>query len=464
MLLALRVRNFKSIRSADVRFGPLTCFIGHNGVGKSNLFDAIHFLSLLAEVDIHEAAARIRHTTDGTSSPLDLLYGRDPDATVEIAADMIVPSTVWDDFEEPTKPSTTLLRYEISLNYEQAGDRLVVSAERLSHIKFADFRSFVGFEHSRAFRQSVALGSRRGGPLISTDETAGAIRLHGDGGSRGRPLPVGKSPLTVVGGTNTVDYPTVLGAKREMESWKLLHLEPSSMRAPDRRSADPHVTDSGAHLAATLNALLEADPDIRHELVNRLRELNSDVHEVNVDYDKTRDQLALQARVSDVDSWLYARSLSDGTLRYIALTVMLLDVHDRGVLCLEEPENGIHPSRVPELVDLLRDYAVDPSEAVDLGNPLRQVVINTHSPEVARQLSPDDLVFVERGVRPDGPSASVFRPIAGAWRVSSSNGFPGSAGSTSRPKDLQALADFIGGSPLGVLGERQLAFDFGTAQ
>lgn len=31
-----------------MRFGPFTCFIGHNGVGKSNLFDAIHFLSSLA--------------------------------------------------------------------------------------------------------------------------------------------------------------------------------------------------------------------------------------------------------------------------------------------------------------------------------------------------------------------------------------------------------------------------------
>lgn len=457
MLLALRVRNFKSIRDASVRFGPLTCFIGHNGVGKSNLFDAIRFLSLLAEVDIHEAAARIRHTTDGIASPRDLIYGRSTSETVELSADMIVPSYVHDDFEEPAQPSTTLLRYEISLAYEESGDRLAVTRERLSHVKLGDFHTFVGFNHKKSFRQSVAVGSRRGGPLISTDPQAGAIRLHGDGGSRGRPLPVGKSPLTVIGGTNTADYPTVLAAKREMESWKLLHLEPSSMRAPDRRSAEPHVTDSGAHLAATLNSLLESNPEVKYELVNRLRELNSDVHELDVDYDKARDQLALQARVSDVDSWLFARSLSDGTLRYIALAIMLLDVHDRGVLCLEEPENGIHPSRVPELVDLLRDYAVDPAEPVDLDNPLRQVVINTHSPEVARQLSADDLIFVERGLRPDAPSASVFRPISGTWRT-------GRDEAGARPKDLQALADFIGGSPVGDLATAQLKLDFGTAQ
>ena len=63
MLVALSVRNFKSIREAHVRFGPFTCFIGHNGVGKSNLFDAIHFLSSLAERNISDAATEVRRRT-----------------------------------------------------------------------------------------------------------------------------------------------------------------------------------------------------------------------------------------------------------------------------------------------------------------------------------------------------------------------------------------------------------------
>ena len=42
MLVRLSIKHFKSIREAHIRFGPFTCFTGHNGVGKSNLFDAIH--------------------------------------------------------------------------------------------------------------------------------------------------------------------------------------------------------------------------------------------------------------------------------------------------------------------------------------------------------------------------------------------------------------------------------------
>lgn len=457
MLLSLTVSNFKSITDAVVRLGPLTCFVGHNGVGKSNLFDAIQFMSRLAEVSIHDAAQDVRTTVDGSTSPLDLIYDRDPQRSIRLAADMIAPLSVVDDFGRNATASTTLLRYDVGLRYSADEDRLIVDRETLSHHKLGDFTSLVGFDASHDFRASVAQGSRRGGPLISTDESRGAIQLHGDGGSRGRPLPVATSPLTVVAGTNTADYPTVLAAKREMASWKLLHLEPSAMRTPDLRSARPHVTASGGHLAATLRTILaRGDQDARQQLVNRLQELNADVRDLEVYEDKVRDQLALRARIEGADSWLFSRSLSDGTLRYVALAIMLMDVEERGLLALEEPENGIHPSRVPELVELLYDYAVEPSMAIGAGNPLRQVAVNSHSPEVARRLRLEDLVFVERARRAEQPSATVFRPVEGTWRVAG-------MAETLPPKDKQSVADFIGGAPLRDDLAAQMSFDFGTA-
>ena len=75
------------------------------------------------------------------------------------------------------------------------------------------------------------------------------------------------------------------------------------------------------------------------------------------------------------------------------------------------PENGIEPSGVPALMQLLRDYAVDGSEPVDpLDNPLRQVVINTHSREVVRQLPASEILFVESIKASDGRFAQV-RPV-----------------------------------------------------
>ena len=48
MLTRLQVSGFKNLVDVDVRFGPFTCIAGANGTGKSNLFDAIQFMSRLA--------------------------------------------------------------------------------------------------------------------------------------------------------------------------------------------------------------------------------------------------------------------------------------------------------------------------------------------------------------------------------------------------------------------------------
>lgn len=456
MLVSLSIKNFKSIREAHVRFGPVTCFIGHNGVGKSNLFDAIRFLSALADRKIPEAIAEVHPASDGGCSPIDFVFGWNPELSIELCASMIAPREAEDAFGAAAEPSTTLLTYGIKLGYDRDSGRLLVERESLTHAKLRDFRRFTGFETASAFRKSVALGGRRGGPLISTQ--GDRIQLHGDGGSRGRSAPVGKSALTVVGGTNSSDYPTVLAAKLEMSSWRVLHLQPSAMRTPDVRGAPSRVSAAGRHMPATLDALVERDPDATAEILFRLRQLNPDILDLAVCSDEVRDQLALRARVSGVDKWLHARSLSDGTLRYVALVLMLADTRDRAALCIEEPENGIHPSRVPNLVELLRDYAVDVDGPVAPDNPLRQVVLNSHSPETARQLSFGEIVFVERGAtRSDGP-ISVFRPVAGEWRSAC-----GDYGAGSHPIDRQAVVDFIGGSPLGPHLE-QSELEFGSVR
>ena len=92
---------------------------------------------------------------------------------------------------------------------------------------------------------------------------------------------------------------------------------------------------------------------------------------------------------------LPARSLSDGTLRFLALAVLDLDYSETGLICLEEPENGIHPERVPAILDLLQSIPVDPFEESSPDNPLRQVIINTHSPKVVREIPEQSLVYIE---------------------------------------------------------------------
>ena len=80
---------------------------------------------------------------------------------------------------------------------------------------------------------------------------------------------------------------------------------------------------------------------------------------------------------------IYAHQLSEGTLRLLALCILEYDDKHTGLLCFEEPENGIHPFRIQAMAYLLKDLSVD---FVDTDVPLRQVIVNTHSPVLVSRL------------------------------------------------------------------------------
>ena len=89
--------------------------------------------------------------------------------------------------------------------------------------------------------------------------------------------------------------------------------------------------------------------------------------------------------LKDSDGKEYSsRVLSEGTLRILALCVIWLDDKYEGLLCFEEPENGVHPSRISSMATLLSDLV---SDFTQMDNPLRQVIINTHSTVFIRQMN-----------------------------------------------------------------------------
>jgi recombinational DNA repair ATPase RecF len=74
VLTRLKVAGFKNLVDIDVRFGPFTCIAGANGVGKSNLFDAIKFLSALADHQLLDAAMSVRDEGNRTGDVRSLFH------------------------------------------------------------------------------------------------------------------------------------------------------------------------------------------------------------------------------------------------------------------------------------------------------------------------------------------------------------------------------------------------------
>lgn len=426
MLTRLKIKGFKNLFDCDVPFGPFTCVAGINASGKSNLFDAIMFLHDLANYSIVEAASRVRDNTGRRATNLKSLFTALPSGEVhdiDLEAEFLVRKVVLDDFGREAKPSATHLRYKVMLRYVQplgqTPERIELVHESLTYVLKTESRKRLGFGTSIEFWNSVIGGARRA-DFISTEVNEGVsiIRLRQDG-HQGRPLdiPAPNSPRTILSTINTDDKPTALAARREMQSWRLLQLEPSKLRLPDDFSDESTVSSEGAHMPATLARLSKYS-----EVANRLSELLPEVRTVEVDVDEGRRLKTLVVTQRDGSSHT-ARSLSDGTLRFLALAIISADSSSGGLICLEEPENGIHPSRVRAMMELLGDIASDPELAVGPDNPLRQIIINTHSPLVVQKLRKCDLL-VSLPVKARGVSTTIFAPIEGTWRVPEGSKMP----------------------------------------
>lgn len=223
--------------------------------------------------------------------------------------------------------------------------------------------------------------------------------MHQDG-NKGRTTDfiAQKMPSTLLS-TVTSESPTAFLARQEMRNWMMLQLEPSALRQPNSiyEVKNAEIRANGLNLPATLYRLRseKKDKDVYQTLTNKLSELVDNIDLISIDKDDKRDLLTLQIQFKD-GLVLPAQSLSDGTLRFLGLAIIEQDNTGSRLICLEEPENGINPKKIYEMIDLLEGMATDTDCVVDDDNRLRQVIVNTHSPIVVSCV-PDESLYLAKG-------------------------------------------------------------------
>jgi len=429
MILRLLVKGFKNLYDTEILFGPFNCIAGANGIGKSNLFDAIKFLSEAAnhENTILDAAYKIRDERNKKKSPQDVrsLFYSDGKTSVdsfEFEVDMIIPAKGIDHLGQIAEATTTSLKYQLKIGLKKdilGQEGLQIISENLTPITKREMkRRLTQMNASNAWIDSVILG-KRGTPFIETEFGADIVTISTDKAGRRKTLKIDQLPRTVLSTATSIESPTMVLAKREFESWKILQFEPSSLRSPDDIvfSESPSISSSGEHLPTTLFRLMNDKTsvgDVRIKIRNELSELLPDVEKIDIDRDEKRDLITLNV-TNKAGVTLPARSLSDGTLRFLALALIENDPNMKGVFCLEEPENGIHPERIRPIVKLIENIACDLSYSSDESNPLRQVIINTHSPLVVAEIAVDDLLYGEQTFIQGNPCID-FKFLAKTWR------------------------------------------------
>ena len=391
MITYIKINGFKSFQNFEMQFTPLTVIAGANASGKSNLFDALKLLGRLAETDLKTAFSEQR----GNPSELFSQYDEDEYASeMEFIIEMLVNRQIKDNWGGQVDLKYTRLKYQLKIKRvkNQIGfeDLLIVNEhlENLKHLEDEWIKNYISGKVIQFWRPKLPKGGgRRQVPYIETKEQNGIstiiVRKDGTAGNR-KMYPAEKASQTILSSINSVDFPHIFAAKEEMRSWKFLQLNPEDLREPTRQDIGlkDTITQSGKNLAAALFRIKQDDEYNLTEISRNLNELLPNLTEVNVYDDKANRQFIIKIKGEDGREFS-SRVLSEGTLRLLTLCILQYDNQYTGLLCFEEPENGIHPFRIQTMAMLLKNLTVDFQEKE---TPLRQVIVNTHSPVLVNEL------------------------------------------------------------------------------
>jgi len=365
-----------------MEFTPLTIVAGTNASGKSNLFDALMLLSNLAETDNIKKAFKDQR---GEFLELFTQFSENNFAQeMEFCIEMLVNKRITDAWGNQATLKYTRLRYELKIRRytnESGIEDIEVTFESLVNLKHKEDKwiNLIPIQYREIWRPKVVTG-KRGIPYIITsvenDILTVEVPQDGKTGNKRR-FPLKNAYRTVLSSFDTTDFPHVLAVKEEMKSWKFLQLNPEDLRKPtDKSNGEDVISPSGKNLAAALNRISLKNDFSMKEISRKLQTFVPNFIEVKVLDDKENKQFLIKLTDKDGKEFT-SRVLSEGTLRLLALCILEQDDQHTGLLCFEEPENGIHPYRISSMSDLLKNLTND---FTDIEMPLRQVIVNTHSP------------------------------------------------------------------------------------
>jgi predicted ATPase len=390
MLTYIKINGFKSFHNFEMEFSPFTVIAGANASGKSNLFDALKLLGRLAEADNLKKAFREQR---GEFMELFTQYGENDYANeMSFCVEMLVNQKIKDAWGNEENLKYTRLRYELKIKRytNSAGiEDLAVTYEHLENLKHQEDKWIKLIpQNSRDYWRPKVVTGKRGIPYIKTENENGGIDTvlvpqDGKTGNKRR-FPLNNASRTVLSSFETIDFPHVLAAKEEMRSWQFLELNPEDLRQPtNKNTGEDTLSQSGKNLAAVLYRIKQEDPYILREISRKLQTFLPDFIEVDVIDDTENKQYLIKIKDKD-KKWYSSRVLSEGTLRILALCILEYDNKHKGLLCFEEPENGIHPLRIEAMAKLLKGLSLDFN---DTEMPLHQVIVNTHSPVLVYQIN-----------------------------------------------------------------------------
>lgn len=371
-LKSIKLTNFLSFgpNSDEVPLSSLNVVIGPNGSGKSNLIEAIELIR---------------------SSPKDLLTpirdgggvgdwlwkgaGSKPTASIDAV------------FRNPRGPDA--LRYVLS--FTDVGQRFEIVDERIEyeHADEGHDKPYIFYAFQNGNPVLNVRGDRRRLQYEDIDVTSSILSQRKD--------PDQYPELTYLG--------TRFSQIRLYRDWAFGRY--TSPRLPQKADLpNDQLAADGSNLGLVLNRL-RREPSVKKQLLSMLQDLYEGID----DFDVIIEGGTVQVFFHEGNMVVPATRLSDGTLRYLCLLAILCQTKPPPLLCIEEPELGLHPDILPMVARLL----VSASERT-------QLIVTTHSDVLVDALTdqPEAVIIAEKsreGTRLERLDGEALKPWLEKYRL-----------------------------------------------
>lgn len=321
----ITIKGFKSISSIEkLKLEPINVLIGPNGSGKSNFIGAFSFLHAIREGRMQQYVA------EAGGADRVLHFGSRTTETLELEIQFWKTN-----------------RYEISLSSTDADDLIPIR------------------EQAWYFAERFSTWTKR--PLARNGKEAGISREKQE-----------QSIASYVRGY--------------LSQWRVYHFHDTSSDSPMKKTSDVndnrYLRADASNLAAYLYFLSEKYPN-EYGLVKRI------VQRVAPFFDDfilqplklNEDKIRLEWKHKNSDAYFDGASLSDGSLRFIALATLLAQPYQLrpSVILIDEPELGLHPFAITMLASLVKQ-----------ASKKTQVIVSTQSPMLLDHFDPENVLVADR--------------------------------------------------------------------
>ena len=329
----LEIKGFKSIAHLNLEnTSPFLVLAGSNGSGKSNLVDALAFLGVV----IKRGAVQAIREFGGFSHIHCFKYRKEQRTTMAFSLAIQMRGVVYD-----------------------------------YHLKIAGMNKAPQVSEVLKVDQNLILERKPDNATRILMQEGGAIQSLPD-------YPREMAALMLLSHNPLYQFLTNI---------QVFRFDPLAAKEPDTSTADAQALDAHGRNVATMLSILEKEEDFRDQVLEWIELIVPGMESVSTEKQRLDGSTVITFKEQGTRTHFPAKLISDGTIYALCiLTAVLSRSSEMGITIIEEPERGIHPKAISELIGLMREQAA-------AGHP---IFLTTHSESVVRSLEIDELYLVNK--------------------------------------------------------------------